>query len=1001
VTVPSRDPQHNDPWRRNVNHDDARQARSAYGSQPFRSDRSHSSPIHPSQRHAYDDRRANEREYRRRNEYEDRHPYTDSREDERYNDEGYDSREYARYVDDDDSRKLHSVRDESEYYPAARGHSSDPWDRDWVEWSQEISAFRGNDSMELPRRGRSRYGGWPEEGTMASIAVRVAPGIHDARSGSKQGSKSKPNSKQGAKSDRTEPKAWDQIVRWAQSGFKKSTQPTQRVMRLVLVFTIVSTIVLSGLGMAVWAYGDYSTLLNEATSGVQNLQNITNDLGLSKGSPQTATITSDQLHAAQIDILTAKQKFEDANQRLASPDIILTIAGAVPIVKPKLESARLLTGLAVDACHALEQFLPALVSIAKLLKASPLADPTGQSNGNANEALLNAGDMQVIGKAIADATPSINQMISVVNSSSPDILAAALPGKYRDKILPILTYVPRIPDLLSLFNDFLPLAPTLLGMNGYPVAYLVTTLDSTEARPVGGFQGQYAMIEVNGGHVGRIALQDIYQYLEPSSCDICTDPLTFVNTQPYQQEQWWGQIGLGWALRNSGLSPDFPTSARYALTQLYNEPIYLNANASGKPYLQHGNHVPIVDEHGKITDFDKNPISMAGFITIQSNLIAQLMQLTGPINVGCPYNISVPADQLQLKIHYYQEVNAGRQIAGQAGSCPGSTVSGTVKAFTALLTQQLITQLKAMPTGTLLKAVELILHDFQTRDIQVYFTQPNADPSKQIVGPTYGGQSTNYANNFPPYQDATAFMNKYGINSATYTGKEDSLMFNLANVSGNKLDQFLQMKLTDTITFDTKGKATHSLVASHVFNVPKITVPAGASDAEKRDAVYSYIFNARDDGTYIEYWRVYAHPDAVFLHGNGINGPPVYPDGQPANYAAQYYPSNTPIGWGDDTDGQRSVFDGVYWYHWDPPTGSQPAKFYTIDKIDDISMTWRVTSSVINNGVYTLHVQRQSGINTSIDITIKPPACSSNQTPKHVAQTLDTDLTITMPVPGC
>jgi Protein of unknown function (DUF4012) len=850
----------------------------------------------------------------------------------------------------------------------SHAHASDKWNRDWTEWSREISAYHPSENAGRSRRGRTAYGGWPNENTTASVSVHVAPSVRHAEP------VSKPRNIPGFLPEQN---VTSQLMQWAQSGFRKQAQPSQKTMRLVLVFSIIGTIVLSGLGMAIWAYSDYSTLYNEAFGGLNDLNRIQVDLGLSKGSPNSDTITQEQLQAARNDILQAEQKFTDAHARLESPDLILTIAGATPGIGTKVQSALALTQIASDGGKALEQFLPALVSVAKLLKASPLADPMGP---NDMTGMLNIADMQEIGTALQQAEPYLNHMVTVAKSTPPEVLAAALPSSKQAQMMDVLQYVPRIPDLLALINDFLPLAPTLLGMKGYPVSYLVTTLDSTETRPVGGFQGQYAVIGVNGGHIGKIALQDVYQYVDIDKQD-GNGPLNDFKDTP-SSETWWGQYGLGWGLRNSGLSPDFPTSARLALTQLHNEPLYYGSLT--KPYLTTGDHIPLVDNKGSIIGFDKTESKMVGFITIQSSIIAQIMQLTGPITVGCPYNTTVTANELQNKIHYYQETYNGRSIGASASQCPGGGVA-SVKAFTALLTQQLIAQVKTLPAGTTLKLIDTLLNDFKSKDIQVYFADPD---QRQIYG------STTYQQNYPPYQAGMNFLRKYQIANEVYTGNDDSLMFNIANIAGDKLDQYLQVKLTDTITLNADGTASHSAVIKHAFNVPTIIVPSSATDKERQDAIYNYIFNAAFQSYYTEYWRLYVHPDSKFSSGSGFLGG--------GNINAAYSELGFPINAGGNDIENRKVFDGFYWYMWEYPMGSNIVRFFTPSGIQDTVLNWKVRTSVINNGVYTLHLQKQSGVDTQLDITIKPPTCSANQTPMRVTlPSLTTDTTITMNVPGC
>jgi Protein of unknown function (DUF4012) len=840
---------------------------------------------------------------------------------------------------------------------------------DWMNWSRKLNAqHTGSNDVYLQHK-RSTYGDRPEVDTSASIQLQIAPATQRAKKALHTGNIN----------------VLAQLIYWIRTGFNRSAQPTQQAIRMLLTVSLVGTIILSGLGMTIWAYADYRSLSAEVTGGISYLKKVPGDLGLNEKT-QVGSITPQQIQAAQNDISRAQQKFTAAHERLSHPDIILRIAGATPIINTKVQSALALTQIAIYGGSALEQFMPAMVSITKLLKASPLADAPETNDASS---LLKIEDTVLIAGAIQKAMPYFQQMVAIVQSTPSEVLGAALSGSQQNQLLPVLDYIPRIPDMMSLLNDFLPLAPTLLGMKGYPVAYLISTLDNSEIRPTGGFQGQYAVVEVNGGHVGKIALQDVYQYLEiDPTGGRGGDPLSYRALMP-NSESWWEHYGLGWGLRNSGISPDFPTSARFALTQLHNEPIYFGSLT--QPYLPTGNHVPLIDSKGAIVGFDPHEAKMAGFITIQSSIIAQLLNLTGPITIGCPYNTTVSANDLQTKIHYYQETADGRNTGIGAGSCPGIG-NGEVKKFTILLTQQLIAQLKKLPSGSSLKLIDILLHDFQTKDLQVYFTDPD---TKQVYG------TTTYNDNYPPYQAGADFLQKYHISGATYTGNDDSLMVNLANVAGDKLDQYLHLQLNDTIQLGNDGTAQHNLTIIHQFDVPRITFPADASNADRENAIYSKLFNAANQHLYWEYWRVYTPSDSRFKQGSGIQPGPIYSADRYADFSGRLIDNKNPLSLGSDVT-NRTVFDGVYWYAWDYLNNSNTVTFYSpLANAATTSLVWNVTSSVIANGIYTLHVQRQSGVDTQIDITIDPPACSTNKLPLHIAQVLDTDINITMNVPGC
>jgi len=866
--------------------------------------------------------------------------------DDEYEDEGFDSREYARYADESDIHDRRRWQDErSQERPVAKKRS--PWDRDWASWSSEMEAYR-DDSREWQSQRRSAWGAFPDVLTAASVAVFVTP-LNKMR--------------ENLKSSAGEAKAWPQIKAWAEAGFAKSAIPTKRVINLMILVSIIGTIFLSGLGLGLMGLNDYRTLYGLANGGTTSLNNVLNDLGLSSSSSKNSgDLTPQQIQQAQTDSAAALRQFTDLSDRLQSPDLLLKVGSGIPGLSGYYQKAVVLSKVAVDGSVILQKFLPALVNVAKVIKTTPISSKGDAAN---NTPLLDQASLDSIKQSLQNATPDITHMVGLLGNTDPATLTSFLPDKYKKKLLPLLQFVPKIPSAIALTNDFLQIAPTVLGINtNGPVAYLLTTLDNTEIRPVGGFQGQYTVFSVNGGRVGKISLQDVYQTIEINKY--------VQNYNLPASEAWFGNNGLGYALRNSGLSPDFPTSAKLALKQLASEPLYMKNQYGGYNYLYpEGNHVPITDPtSGSITGYEKTPAHMAGMIAIQPNIIARLMQLTGPIHVGCPYNIDVTADQLQQKIHYYQETDAGRSV-GDQGSNGCSANPGSTKRFTATLTQELLVQLKKVSTSDLLN---IVLDEFHTKDIQIYLT----DPTQKGIA-------------YAPYKGGMDFLRKYNISNEVYQGPatspDDSLMINQTNFAGDKLNQFMQMKLTDQITLSTSGSATHHLVIGYTFKVPPITVP-GTNYLDNEKMIYSVIYNASYDHRYHEYRRLYVHPDAKFISSNGF-----VDNNNPNNLLSD------PLYYGSDVN-NRTVFDAYYVYEWEIQPDNT-VKFFTPSGVQDVTVDWKVPTSVIKNGQYTLQVQRQSGVDTSIDITISPPSCAKVQQPTHVIQSLTSDTTLTADMTGC
>ncbi len=842
----------------------------------------------------------------------------------------------------------------------------DPWNRDWANWSSaddyddryyEDDLYDESGEWEIQRQqGRAGWGGWPDEGTMASVAVNVPPRRSSA-SRSRSYSGSVRVSRKTAKPSLFG--SYAQILAWIGSGFSQRAMPTRKAINTLLLTCILGAIFLSGAGLGLVGYNDYRSLTDLVKSGESHLSQMAEDLGIGKSKHATDTAV------AYHDLQLAAQDFQTIHDRLASPDFVLSIADHVPVVDKKLQSALILSNIGVEAMQMMLQIYPAIYSLSKMVATSPVSAP-GDTTDN-NTPILALSDLDHIRQGFIEAQPYITDMLNVINSTPLDTLTAVLTAKQKSEIVPFLQFIPQLPVAESIINDFLPIAPTVLGINE-PVAYLLTTLDNGEIRPVGGFQGQVALFSVNGGHFSHISLQDIYQLENKDQ----SYPV------PYPSEGWWS---LGYNIRNSGLSPDFPTSAQYTLNELHDQqlckrPLELTPSGDsdqfgcpGGQYYNEGNHVPIIDQKsGKVTGYDPHPAKMAGMIAMQTPVIQQLLQLVGPIQVGCPYNVKVTPDVLEHLIHFYQETPAGNAI----GKKPcGAAGSDSTKRFTSILAKTLLDKIKTISKTSLISFVGTLLNDLKTRDLQIYFANPD-DP------------------HFGVYKQGEQFLQKYQAKNAVYVGPDDSLLVNQANFAGDKLNLYMQMHLVDHITL-SGTQASHHLEMDYTYTIPPIKVnPAdayndpflGPQPAYVME-VFNLIFNASYGRDYAEYRRVYVPEDAVFQGGTGLlNGTGV--NAGIATSSLAYRAS--------DVTG-RAVFGSYYDYRFDYDANSNSVIWFAPDGIPNPTMDWYVPDAV-KGSTYTLMLERQSGVPTSADVTIT--CAATNKVLQHVSQPITTETPITV-----
>ncbi len=882
-------------------------------------------------------------------------------------DDEWDERFEARHTPHN-SRKIAAQRDDGRHDETGQAGSSDagwdddsrpapahdPWRRDWAQWTS--TDFQVGDILNYPPDefeggwSRDAWGGEPSRATLDAVALHVEL--------------SPPTGKRRANWP-----ALHQFVYWAQKGFKQSARPTKKAMRALTVMAVVGVLLLTSLGTGLTGLVDYLAIKGLASDAVSSLTHLGDDLGFGK-SKAHLTIAQ-RSNAANADVNRALYDMEQLHDRLAHPDFVLSLAGHIGKIHEMEQSGLLLSQFGIEGIGMLQTMLPTLVSLSNVITTSPIStDDSSQDD----TPLLHGDDYQKILSNLQQFKEPLDKLISQVQSTPPQTLLAALNSKQQAEVLPLLQGLPYLKQALPIVQGFLqlPSAETLLGIDHPQVAYLLMTLDNSEIRPAGGFQGQYALIGVTGGHISHIALEDTYHYLEPLKYSGPGGQDFVSYNLPVTPESWFGSTPLGWAMRNSGLSPDFPQSARYALWYLHNEEmcvfddIHTVAGQNGaychcnygevdndgfRTCYLGGDRLPNVDSAGEITSFQPQQVPMAGVIMIQSNIISQLLQITGPLKIGCPYYTTVDATHLQQQIHYYQETYRGKHISQTQCS---TQISDSTKRFTGLVTQELLKRVKSMPKGDLLRFINDIVQDLHNKEIQIFFTDP--------THPGNIGQDA-FANGYHPtltYPDdpyAEQFLRNYQISSELYQGNDDSLAVNRADIAGWKLETYVTIKLVDQITIRSDHSAVHHFQTIYTLNVPRIRFfPNPPTQPEKtsvvNEVVYEKVFDAGFSNLYTEDWRVYMSPNAQITNSGTshyVLGPNDIREDVPNR---SYAFGQSKLAWFYDPASQS-----ITW----TPFSTPPA------------LNWVVPAAVNSQGQYIIHVQPQSGVNTSAEIDITLP----------------------------
>ena len=447
---------------------------------------------------------------------------------------------------------------------------------------------------------------------------------------------------------------------------RKQKPKRQYVFIGILLFLFLAGSITSAVGYILYHTYDarYQADLSLAQTGIQYLQKAE---ALFAAWPQKVLDTQFGSQA-ESEFASALKNFSLLNSDLTA---LPAFVKQVPAYSARLDSALRLVPLAMTLSKAGVAGCSILNTLVTGLH-DPLT-PQGHGLTPSDLAAVNQ-DVTELKSALVIATQQINQL---------------QPGDMQfDAHLPKLVSVfhkdvPAIQGWITTLQQFLPVAPALLGV-GTPANYLLEVLDSTELRPGGGFIGNYGIATLSGGRLTSVHITDV---------DLLDKPFEFAgHVIPYPAAYSWFDLAPGsWSLRDSNLNADFPTAARYG------EQIY----------AQEGGKVPV-----------------QGVIAITPALIQRVLAITGPINMLPEYNETVTSQNLIDRIHFHQ-VGPGRGGSDLIPSPDGH--SSLRKRFTELLSEHLLARVRQLPSSALSKLLLQTVDAVHSKDVQFYFNSSIAE----------------------------------------------------------------------------------------------------------------------------------------------------------------------------------------------------------------------------------------------------------------------------------
>lgn len=640
------------------------------------------------------------------------------------------------------------------------------------------------------------------------------------------------------------------------------------VMLVVILFCMIPAPILA-----------YSNTMGLAKDGVAQLKSAENDFQALGSSPTNLAIIND----AQQHLQNSHNDFFQLQIRVT----LLSPAGALPKVGSKVAGANKLLPLAVEGTQAGVLACDALKTLVGGLK-----NPLGTTGG------LTSADMNQITSDVDQIQTLFGQMAPVLQNLTQADLALD-PGLWPT-VSGLQAKMPQVTQLVSDLDGLAHVLPQLLGV-GKPSTYLVEVLDSSELRPTGGFIGNFGALTLNDGRLdSKFAIRDITLIDSSVKFPVGTGAgQVAVDHQPIQipdQYSWLKTIFAAgstdsWSVRDSNLDPNYPTTAKYAL-DLYNQLLpdaQTNLDAQGSTI--------------KLYDPSKDG-QFAGVVTLSLGFFAQALNVTGEIHVvdakNPKINEYVNAQNFVAKIHEYA---LGSKATGYDSQTCGDTSCS--KVFTSDVVKTFMATVKSNLSKYIGGLGKLFYVSLRTKDIEIYLTPPPAQLllhdlklSAEVAAPTTG----------------------------------DSVFEVDTNIGANKANGILKYQMSDQITLDSSGAASHQLNWAYTWpNDPNTIAEIFKADPNAANRYHSYS-------------RIYTPPNSTLIANNGM------------------------YTFGSDTAFSRKVYHGTVYADYNP--------YYA--QVSKYGLAWKVPNVVIHDSLgyhYHLIFQREAGIIWPLTLTVKLPAC--------------------------
>jgi hypothetical protein len=347
-------------------------------------------------------------------------------------------------------------------------------------------------------------------------------------------------------------------------------------------------------------------------------------------------------------------------------------------------------------------------------KFTVLLDNFSQSENNAL-----TDKLVIFQDELNNLIPDLNNINQTINKIRPE----AIPAEYRDKFQEIKTYISVLTNDIKELNS---LSTALLDILGHELdrTYLFVFQNSNEIRPTGGFMGSFAVVDMSKGSIKNLNIPGGGIYAMQGALSVKTKP-----PLPIQELK-----GV-WEMQDANWFPDFETSA---------EKIRWFYEKSG----------------GETVD---------GVIAINSNIIPELLKITGPIEMP-EYNTTITSEnfinktQEQVELLYDKQENKPKQILSDMAPI-------------------MLERLFDADTKGILEVAKVFVNSLNEKEIQLFFRNESIQSK----------------------------FSDYNWTGEIKDSSRDYLMIANANIRGGKTDSFINQRIKLNSEININGEIINTL----------------------------------------------------------------------------------------------------------------------------------------------------------------------------------------------